>query len=705
MDAALRAAATTLQSASESGHERTRLATYINLGHIHIARDELDRADRCLANAWRICHISPRCREPLIGALAELELARGNHPKCQTLLEQLWEIDSPPHSHSKLWAYRTEIEMLAQSGRWSEALRAADRAIVEASRANSSRIHLLLRLQKAEVLAVLGDVVGVIRDVSEALSEQEDHSVEVLAEVQRVVGRALSRAGDIQAARDALKRSRRIFMALGNRRAARDLVRLEREERLEATSDEHRPGIRPDLLLRRFAALLQQATRADLLGVEALELLLEAGVTQRAAVAFKPPFKPLAVHHAESWTAAEVRAAAERDDAVLPLGTWRDAEWMLVADVPQTVAARAAWLALRTIVRSGLELAEARRESRERQALWPIENPDAPSHGVFGSEQMTELLRITKRIATTDVTVLITGETGVGKEVLARVLHDASPRAGKPFVPLNCSAVPRDMLEAQLFGHRRGAFTGADTTFPGVLRAAAGGTVFLDEIGEVGLDLQPKLLRFLESGEVHPLGEPQPVKVNVRVVAATNQDLDRLVREGRFREDLYYRLNVIHLKVPPLRERREEIPLLVSHFLERFAREYGKGRLRIADETMEYLVLYAWPGNVRELANEVRRLAALAEPDAVLMPEHLSPALSAGRRTRPASERDLMPTELVVRLDQPLAAATEHLERAMIQHAMALCNGRVDQVARMLGLSRKGLYLKRQRLKLDAFAS
>jgi DNA-binding NtrC family response regulator len=258
------------------------------------------------------------------------------------------------------------------------------------------------------------------------------------------------------------------------------------------------------------------------------------------------------------------------------------------------------------------------------------------------------------------------------------------------------------MLEDQLFGHRRGAFTGAESSFPGVIRAAAGGTVFLDEVGEVPLDLQPKLLRFLESNEVHPLGEPQPMKVDVRVVAATNQDLDVLVREGRFREDLFYRLNVIRLHVPPLRERREEIPLLVSHFLERFARESHKGRLRVADETMEYFVLYAWPGNVRQLANELRRLVALAEPDAVLMPEHLSSALVATRRTRPASERDLLPTELVVRLDQPLAAATEHLERAMIQHAMVLCQGRVEQVANTLGLSRKGLYLKRRRLRLES---
>ena len=168
-----------------------------------------------------------------------------------------------------------------------------------------------------------------------------------------------------------------------------------------------------------------------------------------------------------------------------------------------------------------------------------------------------------------------------------------------------------------------------------MIRGAAGGTLFLDEIGEVGLDVQPKLLRFLESSEVHPLGEPAPVTVDVRVVAATNADLDRLVAEGKFREDLFYRLNVVRLTIPPLRERREEIPLLLDHFLERTLKEAGKTGLRIAESTSEFLLLYAWPGNVRELANEVRRMVALAESGSVVMPEHLSPKIAATRRTVP----------------------------------------------------------------------
>jgi DNA-binding NtrC family response regulator len=305
-------------------------------------------------------------------------------------------------------------------------------------------------------------------------------------------------------------------------------------------------------------------------------------------------------------------------------------------------------------------------------------------------------------VAPTSAVVLLTGETGTGKEVIARVIHAASPGADHPFVPFNCTAVPRDMIESQLFGYRRGAFTGALADHPGVIRAAAGGTLFLDEVGELPLDVQPKLLRFLQEREIQPLGSARPLHVpDVRVVAATNANLDRMVTEGRFREDLFYRLNVVPIRIPPLRERREEIPPLAEHFLQKAAREFKKGSLRLAEETMEYLVLYRWPGNVRELANEMQRMAAMAESSAVLMPEHLSQQIAATRRTVPASERQLTQTEVVVRVDQPMPAAVEHLERTMVQHALKVCGDRLEDAARLLGVSRKGLYLKRQRLGLD----
>ena len=342
-----------------------------------------------------------------------------------------------------------------------------------------------------------------------------------------------------------------------------------------------------------------------------------------------------------------------------------------------------------------------KRERRQKAALWPADPIEVHSGGLFLAEEMQSLLATARRVAATNVPVLITGETGTGKEVLARAIHAHSNRSKAAFVPFNCTSTPRDMLDSQLFGHRRGSFTGAVDNFQGIIRGAGSGTLFLDEIGDMSLDVQPKLLRFLESGEVHPVGETQPVRADVRVIAATNAELETLVSQGRFREDLFYRLNIVHLPIPPLRERRIEIPALANHYLARYAQENGKGHLRLAEETMEYLVLYRWPGNVRQLANEMRRVAALCEAGAIIMPEHLSTPIAASRRTIPASERTLEPTEVVVRLDQPMPAATEHLERAMLQYALKQCGGRMEETATRLGLSRKGLYLKRQRLGIE----
>ena len=372
----------------------------------------------------------------------------------------------------------------------------------------------------------------------------------------------------------------------------------------------------------------------------------------------------------------------------------------LTCDAPKSPSDAIVLTDVFRIGRAAVALEKARQEERSRAALWPSDPLEEQAGALFVAEEMQSLLDTARRVAAANIPVLITGETGTGKEVLARLIHGYSPRAAKTFLPFNCSATPRDMLDAQLFGHRKGAFTGATENFSGVIRAAASGTLFLDEIGESTLDIQPKLLRFLESGEVHPIGETHPQRVDVRVLAATNADVDALVAQGRFREDLFYRLNIVRLHIPPLRERRVEIPAFANHYLQKYAKESAKGELRLSEETMEYLVLYRWPGNVRQIANEMRRLAALAEPGAVLMPEHLSLEIAASRRTVPATDRKPDPSEIVVRIDQPLSAALQHVERAMVQAALAKTNG-VDEAAKLLGLSRKGLYLKRLRFGME----
>jgi DNA-binding NtrC family response regulator len=400
-----------------------------------------------------------------------------------------------------------------------------------------------------------------------------------------------------------------------------------------------------------------------------------------------------------SKTASE--PVAQPSEAVLKLGVSSGKRVALVCPIPANPDKAILLANVLRVGRAGLELERLRQEERNRAAVWPADPVETEAGALFLAEEMQGLLATARRIAPTTVPVLITGETGTGKEVLARLIHAYSLRAKATFLPFNCSSTPKEMLDSQLFGHRRGAFTGASDTFPGVIRAAANGTLFLDEIGETTLDVQPKLLRFLESNEVHPVGEIMPVSVDVRVIDATNADLETTVSEGRFREDLFYRLNIVRLHVPPLRERRVEIPALAAHYLQKYAREWAKGDLRLSEETMEYLVLFRWPGNVRQLANEMRRMAALAEAGAVLMPEHLSPEIAASRRTVPASQRLLDTTEVVVRLDQPMPAGVQHLERAMILYALDKCGGRMEETAAMLGLSRKGLYLKRLRYGLD----
>jgi DNA-binding NtrC family response regulator len=299
-----------------------------------------------------------------------------------------------------------------------------------------------------------------------------------------------------------------------------------------------------------------------------------------------------------------------------------------------------------------------------------------------------------QRLQGNDLNVLLTGESGTGKDLVARAIHAGSPRSGSMFLPYNCTSATRELADSQLFGHKRGSFTGAMSDQPGVLRTAVGGTLFLDEVGDLPIDVQPKLLRFLEQGEVLPVGETRPQRVDVRVVAATNADLEQRVADGKFREDLFYRLSVIRIHVPPLRERREEIPHLSTFFLRDACERLGRPGVRLTAETLDLFDAFHWPGNVRQLRNEVQRAVALALPGGLVTPDILSPGLATpaplngpGLRARP--------------LKTTLSAAVERLEREMIEAALVRAAGNVSQTARALGLTRRGLYLKMERLDIQ----
>jgi DNA-binding NtrC family response regulator len=297
------------------------------------------------------------------------------------------------------------------------------------------------------------------------------------------------------------------------------------------------------------------------------------------------------------------------------------------------------------------------------------------------SRAMHEVFALVRRVAGSTASVLITGESGTGKELVARAIHAHSARAQRPFVAINCAAIPETLLESDLFGHKRGAFTDARSDKPGLFVEAGGGTLFLDEIGELPLTLQPKLLRVLQEREVRPLGATKSERVDVRVVTATNRDLEARLRDGRFREDLFYRLNVIHIQLPPLRDRAEDIMPLAEHFLSRSAARAGKSLRGWNESAAKMLVSYGWPGNVRELENVVERAVALAEHD-IVGPQDLPPAL----RDRKNQDRLASALAQGLTLDQ--------LEREYIQRVLEAEGGNKTRAALRLGLDRKTLYRK-----------
>ncbi|MCC6215420.1 MAG: sigma 54-interacting transcriptional regulator [Polyangiaceae bacterium] len=339
----------------------------------------------------------------------------------------------------------------------------------------------------------------------------------------------------------------------------------------------------------------------------------------------------------------------------------------------------------------GLQAAELRLE-RENAFLKQRERARTGGAEIVGtSAAMRALLSQIDRVVDTRVTVLVEGETGTGKELVASAIHHRSRRRGKLFVAQNCAALPDNLLESELFGHRRGAFTGATEDKKGLFEVADGGTLFLDEVTEMPLALQAKLLRVLQEGEIRPLGATAARTVDVRIVAACNRELEGEVRAGRFREDLFYRLRVFPLRVPPLRERTEDVPLLAAHFLARYSREFGKGVGGFAQQTLELLRAYEWPGNVRELENEIQRLLLQAEPGALLTPE----LLSAGIRRVEGVVGAAGVTKGTLR------EMVEQVERHLVAESLREHGGNKTSAARALGITREGLHKKLRQLGMS----
>lgn len=353
-----------------------------------------------------------------------------------------------------------------------------------------------------------------------------------------------------------------------------------------------------------------------------------------------------------------------------------------------------------------LVIAKAAEASRlaSREAL-PQSTPANGRFGMIGSSPaLQSVFHTIEKVAASPSTVLVTGESGTGKELIASALHENSPRKERPFIKINCAAIPRQLIESELFGYEKGAFTGAVSSKPGRFELAHEGTLFLDEIGEIPLEMQVKLLRVLQESEFERVGGVSTTRVDVRLVAATNVDLEKLVEQGRFREDLYYRLNVVPLHLPPLRDRRDDIPLLVDHFVDKYQHRLNKAVTRVDDAARAALARYTWPGNIRELENVIERAALFCEGGVITVDELPNALRESSPPVRfevesPASAAPGAATP-VGPLKEIVKQHTESLEKDLIKRALEETNGNVTKAARRLEISRKSLQNKMKELKL-----
>jgi DNA-binding NtrC family response regulator/tetratricopeptide (TPR) repeat protein len=675
-----------LRSAEISGWSKGIAAAATNGAFFSTILGSIDEANSYIAVAERQAFSSTNYKLALVETRAQIALAARDYTSATAILRSHDHLSQEAASWYSLAIAETEIRILCRQQKWLEAIKRADEALSIATK-NEVRPYLVsLKLRKALATAANG---GKLKAADIPFSaEWADWSLNCQGLFWLV--RAVA-SGSIDHGSMYAQRALHIYQGAGDRGAECDAEELIAAKALKPSHPKN---------LDSAVALIEVAGHPQVLAREAFALIQGTGCVDHATLVSRGA-KAVHVLATHGWGEREAQQAARRTDAVdsIDCGTHRGETLHIIARPADDLERRCVWIAVKKLVATALTLDQYRRDEKQRAALWPTESLEGDPDIIWVSEPVNEVVRVARRIGPTMLSVLLTGETGTGKEMLARTIHLSSTRADRILLAFNCTAVPRDMLESQLFGYRKGAFTGADTSFTGVIRAAEGGTLFLDEVADMPVDVQPKLLRFLETHEIHPLGEPHPTKVDVRVIAATNANLEQLVAEGRFRQDLYYRLNVVRLRLPPLRERREEIPALVEHFVRRYADQQKKGRLTLADDALEYLLLYTWPGNLRQLANEVNRMVAMAEPDSALTAAHLSAEIQATRRTIASSAAP--DSELRISMDQSLPDAVEQLERTMVQNALDRTNGRLEDAAKILGISRKGLFLKRRRWGLQ----
>jgi DNA-binding NtrC family response regulator len=638
----------------------------------------------------------------LADTLANIVLCEGHVEECRQHLEEAQNLIAshrvPARSLYDLTTQTTRCLYHAQLNDWQAIIDIVDMATPELVRRQLRIYHAGLLSAKAKAQAHLGLHEAADATLLDAFRVCPRGAVDPMITVEAATGICLSLRGDVDRGSRHIDRALRACQAISHRfqewiiTTERDRLphraraRASERRRLADTEDTNQ-------ILSDVSAVLAAGHTVDVIAQRLAAILSTTALRSRHDV-----------------TSTDVGATESHAPVVWETdsdGTHR----IILSDATHRVRIR-----LRdvhdledvSLVRNLVDIARSAAAQRggsndqDEELLWPQVSLPSNGDAIFWSPRMQEFVRIAMRLADSPLPVLLTGETGTGKEVIARLIHASSKWARGPFVPFNATALSKDLVESQLFGYRRGAFTGAVDASPGVIRSAENGTLFLDEIGDLDLALQPKLLRFLESGEVHPLGEGRPVHTRVRVVAATNADLRALVAANRFRSDLFYRLDTATLTLPPLRERKDEIPALAALYVRKACQESGRQQLSVADDFIAALLLHDWPGNIRQLANEIRRVVAMADAGTTLTAQHLSADIARGWTTRhvAASAREDGPT-VTVRVDQPLERALEDVERAFLERALTQTRGHVSDAARLLGISRKGLFLKRKKLGLE----
>jgi DNA-binding NtrC family response regulator/tetratricopeptide (TPR) repeat protein len=703
----------TLEVRSPVQFQETTGAVFDTLAQIHLMRGSYERAGECLRQAseaygayssqtmkwyeWSLkilgvkLAIRREAYEEAVRQAEELVRTSGVPPSEAiqaelVLCEALVAAGRVPEAEARLESCERRLDPRSAPGSWGEFLRIRG-AVHEQLQRPAAAHHDFA--QSASVFELLGERYHV------ALSNL-------------ALGRLAARAGQHTAAERYLEHAGSIFGTLA---AERDLTEV---AGVRASMNEASPAPAvvaaidaDEAVVRR---LIDAAILPELLARETATALLETMEVDASIVFVAPAGGDVRVVAAAGCDADVARALAraaaqgtrEYGDGLRlitePLGRDHDGprSCAIVAARRLSDTATRRLRMFAAIARQGFELCGARERPRKTTELTnerPLE-PLLPGF-VCASAAMTRVVEQIQRLQGHDLTVLITGESGTGKDLVARAIHVGSPRRAAMFLPYNCTTTTRELADSQLFGHRRGSFTGAITDQPGLIRSAGGGTLFLDEIGDLPLDVQPKLLRFLEQGEVMPVGETRPQGVDVRVLAATNADLEQRVAEGKFREDLYYRLCVIRIHVPPLRERREEIPHLSTFFLRDACDRLGKPEVQLAAGTLDLFARYWWPGNIRQLRNEIQRAVAMSPPGGSIDPEHLSPDLAAPASTSDATGAALRQTP------RNMAIAVQEVEKDLITCTLSRTRGNISEAARVLGLTRRGLYLKMRRLGFD----